>query len=238
MNEKINMDLKSLKFILNKNKAYIFPVVIILVSILLFFQFVIPQFNLFFQTQEDVKDLKAKTAVLKENLNVLNNIDEGVLGSQFETMSSALPLSKDFMGILNSINTAAQKAGVSLGNFSFKIGSLSSSENNTDVFPVVKFTVPIDAGVAGANSFVQAISTAFPLAQVDSISINSTTSTVNLSFYYKLLNISTYNQYIPISPVSQKGLTLIDQMNGFESASSFSLPSLPVTPVASTSAVH
>ena len=121
MNEKINADLKSLKFILNKNKVYIFPIVVILVSIMLFSQFVIPQADALLAAREEALATSLKIETLKANLDILTNINEETLDSQLKTLSLALPLSKDFFGILNSVYSTVQKTGVDLGNFSFKI---------------------------------------------------------------------------------------------------------------------
>jgi len=233
MKEKINANLKSLKFVFNKNKSYVLPSVLILVSILLFFQFVIPEFSLLFKTQEEVSALKAKTELLKENLNMLTNIDQDTLDSQYNTMILALPVNKDYIEILNTVNVAAQKAGVSLGNYSFKVGSLGKSDS-ADISPLIKLTVPIESGLTGANSFVQIINNTVPLSQIDAVNVVDTSSSITLSFYYKLLDTSNYSQDALISPVSQEGLNLIDQMKEFKAASSFSMP---VIPTATASAV-
>lgn len=215
MNEKVNADLKTLKFIFNKNKRYVFPIVTILVSVILFFQFVIPQFNSFLAVQKEAKELKLKLQVLKENFDIITNINESTLDSQLEILNSALPLDKDFVGILNSIYFAAQKTGVNLGNFSFKVGDLSKSENG-DNFPVVSLSLPITSSVAAINSFVEVISKMVPLSEISFVKVGNTSSTVSLSFYYKPLNASNYNWNVRIKPISQKGLMLIDQLSKFE----------------------
>ena len=109
MNEKINADLKSLKFILNKNKVYIFPIVVILVSIMLFSQFVIPQADALLAAREEALATSLKIETLKANLDILTNINEETLDSQLKTLSLALPLSKDFFGILNSVILLSKK---------------------------------------------------------------------------------------------------------------------------------
>ena len=233
MKEKINANLKSFKFVFNKSKSYIFPSIFILVSILLFFQFVIPEFSLLFKTQEEVNALKAKTELLRENLNMLTNINQDTLDSQYNTMILALPVNKDYIEIINSVNVAAQKAGVGLGNYSFKVGSLGKSDS-ADISPLIKLTVPIESGLAGSNSFVQIINNTVPLSQIDSVNVGDALSSITLSFYYKLLDTSNYSQDTLISPVSQEGLDLIDQMKEFKTASSFSMP---VIPTATASAV-
>src|SRR3989344_3104909 len=116
MNEKINADLKSLKFIFERNRSYILPSIIILVCIALFLRFVIPQFGILFAAQEEAKQASLKLQTLKENLNVLTNTDEKSLDVQLKILNLALPLNKDFSAILNSIYLASQKAGVNLGS--------------------------------------------------------------------------------------------------------------------------
>lgn len=219
MNEKVNEDIKSLKFIFNKNKSYIFPVVVILVSIIIFFQFVIPQFGAFLAVRKEALAASLKLEALKANLDVLTNTNEKTLDSQLEILSQALPLNKDFIGILNSIYSTAQKTGVSLGSFSFKIGDLSRSENSDD-FPIVNVSLPINSGVTAINSFIETIGRTVPLSKVYHVKIGNISSTVGLSFYYKPLGVSNYSRDLRISPISQKGLTLVNQLGEFENISS------------------
>lgn len=227
MNGKINADLKSLKFIFNKNKSYILPVVVMLISIILFFQFVIPQFNTLLEVQKEAKESSLKLEVLRKNLDILTNVDDEVLDSQFKILNLALPLNKDFIGILNSVNSTAQKTGVSLGGFSFRIGDISKSEDG-DNFPVVKLSVPINSGITAINSFVETIIKTLPLSEVYSVKVGNVSSMVNLSFYYKPLDVSSYSQDILVNPISQRGLTLVGQLGEFGNGSSLSEPEVPI----------
>jgi hypothetical protein len=215
MNEKINTDIKSLKFIFNKNRSYIIPIVIILISIILFFQVVIPQFGMLLATEKQAKEASLKLKTLKANMDVLTNINDDILNSQLQTLSLALPLNKDFIGILNSVYSTAQRTGVSLGAFSFKIGDISGSESKDNI-PLVKLSVPINSDVTAISSFVETISETLPLSEVYEVKVGEISSTVSISFYYKPLGASTYNPDVGISPVSQKGITIINQLKGFE----------------------
>ena len=218
MKNKVNLDLISLKFIFDRNKSYIIPVIIILISVILFFQFVIPEFGALHKVQQEAKQLSQELEIMKSNLNVLSNTDEDVLDSQLETLTLALPLNKDAIRILNSIYANAQKAGISLGAFSFAIGDISKSESTIDL-PVIKLSVPIEADVIGVNSFIEIINRTVPLAEINSVKIGNKSSQIELSFYYKPLGDSKYSSNSQINPVSQKGLTLISQLGGFEDAS-------------------
>jgi len=218
MNGKINADLKSLEAIYNKNKPYLIQIVIILASIILFFQFVVPQFRTLLEVREEGIEASLKLATLKTNLDVLTKVNEEVLDSQLEVLSSALPLSKDFIGMLNSVYSTAQKTGVNLGSFSLKVGDLSGSEKIND-FPTVKLSVPINSNIATINSFVETVNRAVPLSEVYLVKIGGVSSTVGLSFYYKPLGSSVYSEDALVSPVSQKAITLVKQLSEFENTS-------------------
>lgn len=223
MNSKINADIKSIKFIFNRNKPYLLPASIIFVCIILFFQFIIPQFKTMLSAQRELREASLKLEILKKNLNVLTNTDENSLDAQLKLLNQALPLSKDFAAILSSIYYASFKTGVGLGAFSLKVGDLSKSEKN-DKFPIITLSVPIDSNVAGVNSFVETINKTLPLSEVTFIKIGGQTSTINLSFYYKPLGVSSNNEDVRINPLTQKGLTLISKLKGFESRSFETIP--------------
>lgn len=193
--------------------------IIVLLSLMLFFQFVIPQFKSLLLVRKEAKESLLKLETLKANLDMLANIDEEVLDSQLKTLSLALPLNKDFIGILNSVFSTAQKTGVSLGNFSLKIGDISQSESE-DSFPNVKLSLPIDASITTINNFLEAINKSVPLSETYSIKAVNTSSTVNMSFYYKPLGASGYSEDARVNPISQKGLILINQLNEFQNVSS------------------
>ena len=220
MNEKINVDLKSLKFIFERNKPYILPSIIIVICIALFLQFVIPQFRILSLAQEEARLASLKLQILKENLNVLTNTDEKSLDSRLKILNLALPLNKDFGGILNSIYYASQKTGVSLGSFSLQIGELADTKKSVD-FPSISLTIPISANAPAVNSFVEVLSKTAPISEVTVIKIRNVASSIKLSFYYKPLGFSNLKEDMRINPISQKGLRIINRLSSFENIESF-----------------
>ena len=220
MNEKINADLKSLKFIFDRNKPYVLPIVIILAVLILFWQFVIPQFKILFAAKEEIKQAQIRLQALKENLNVLANTDEKSLDVQLKILNLALPLNKDFSSILNSIYYVSQRTGVNLGSFSLQIGDLLDSKEKDD-FLTINLSIPINANIAAVNSFVEIMSKTVPLSEVTLIKTGNITSTVKVSFYYKPLGPSNYKENTRIIPLTQKGLAIINRLSSFENVSSF-----------------
>lgn len=217
MDGKINLDLISLKFVFNRNKPYIFSAVIILISIILFFQFVIPEFNGLIKARKEAKELSARLVTLNKSLNVLTNVNNEELDSQFNTLISALPTNKDVVRILNSINYAASKTGAIFGSFSFRVGDINVSEKGENV-PVVKISVPIKADTKIISSFIEILSKTVPLSEINSVKINNASSMVVLSFYYRPMGDADYNQDT-VNPVSQKGISFIDRMAKFDNPS-------------------
>lgn len=220
MNEKIDADLKSLKFIFERNKLYIFPIIIVMICVALFLQFIIPQFKILFAAQEEVKQASLKLQTLKENLNLLANTNEKSLDESLNILNLALPLNKDFSAILNSIYYASQKTGVSLGSFSLQIGDLAVTQKN-DEFPSISLSIPVNANASAVNSFVETLSKTVPLSEVTIIKIKNIASSIKLSFYYKPLGFSDYKEGVRINPISQKGLGIINKLRGFENIFSF-----------------
>ncbi len=225
MNGRVNADIKSLKFIFDKNKPFIVPLAIILISIILFIQFVIPQIGSLLKASQEGKEARLKLEILKDNLSVLKNVNQTTLDFQVKILNLALPPAKDFSGILNAIYLASLKTGANLGSFSFKVGDISKSEDGPS-FPTIKVSVPINSGVATVNNFVKTISETVPLSEASLIRIGSISSTVDLYFYYKPLGALNYSQDTRISPLTQKGLTLIKNLSEFGNTSSFAQPSV------------
>ncbi len=223
-NKEVNADIKSLKFIFERNKFYIFPVIIILFGIILFFQFVIPQFNTLLSVSKEAQVASMRLGSLKENLDLLANISENSLDSQLKIVNLALPANKDFSAILNDIYYVSGKTGVNLGSFSFQIGDLSESGDGGKL-STIDVSLPVSADIAAINNFAETISNTFPLSEVSLIKIEEGISTISLSFYYKpILSIGSITSGdTRINPISQKGLELIKRLSGFENAiSSFS----------------
>lgn len=231
MDEKINEDLRSIKFIYTRNKPFILPGIIILACIFLFFQFTIPQFNSLLEARQEANEASARLQILKENLNVLTNTDENLVDFQLEILNSALPLGKDFAGILNAINYASLKTGVALGSFSFQLGDLSKSERSGQ-FPMVNVVVPVNGDATAISSFVGALSNSMPLSEISFIKVGGVSSTINLSFYYMPLESSGNSD--KVNPISQKGLLLINKLKSFGDTSSNPIFS-PQAPIATPS---
>jgi hypothetical protein len=236
MKERVDLDIGSLLIIFNKNKSYIFAIIGILISLFLFYQLVIPQFSVLSQAQEETRQLSLEIDELKKDIKTLSDIDEARLESQLNTLKIALPVKKDYIGMLNTIYSIAKKTGINVGNFSIAIGDVNNPDKSAPgVFPMVKVSVPIDANIEEAYEFVDSIGkTATPLSDVFAVNVADRASIIGLAFYYMPSSVSSPGQDEQIVPISKSGLDLIDKLIESQKDSSLSASLAPVKKASSS----
>src|SRR6266700_1937627 len=81
--------------------------VIALVSFFLIIKLILPQVQSWFSIRDEVIATNDKLTVLRNNINLVNNLDRNLLTSQVETSSTALPAQQDFAHILSALSHAA-----------------------------------------------------------------------------------------------------------------------------------
>ncbi len=215
MKKKVNIDSTTFWFLYRRYKEYLLPVGVIFACILLFFLVIIPQFQNFLDTQQQVKAESNKLIILKNNLNLLTNMDESQMDSQLQIVSGALSPNKDFEGILNGISVAANKAGVFLGDYEFQVGDITKPSLNIQSFPSLQLTLTIYGGVNGVTRFMTELYKTVPLSEITDVKVTSTTSEITALFYYKPFPPLGFNNSAPINPVSQAGLSTIANLSSW-----------------------
>lgn len=233
MNNKVNIDVDTLKFLYAKYKEFLVPIIVMIVSIILLIVFVIPQFLFFLSSMDAVNEENAKLSILRNNLNTITNASDSTLDSQLEITSAALPLAKDYAGILNALTIASKTSGAYLGNFEFQVGDVSSTQPSQSGFPFLKMTLNVNGDIKTVSSFINLLSQTFPLSEITGAAISNGLSTLNLSFYYKPIPANVISNNLPINAVSKEGLNLIRNLSLF-SNSSVNLPLYNASPSGKT----
>lgn len=154
MNNKVNFDVNALDVIYKKYKEFIPPIGAIVVCVLLFFYVIIPQVQNYFVLLDQTKLENITLQSLKNNLSFLRNLNENKLSDQVKIVSSALPLDKDFGGVLYALSAVSAKSGVLLGNYSFQVGKLAET-NVSSNFPSLSINVQLNSNVLSTARFVK-----------------------------------------------------------------------------------
>ena len=234
--KKINIDSTVFLFIYRKYKDYLLPAGVIAVCILLFLLVIIPQFQIYVDTQAQVKVESKKLLILKNNLNLLSSVNESQMDSQFQIASIALPPNKDFEGILNGISIAANKAGVFMGDYNFQVGDINKTALNIKSYPFLQLTLTVNGGIVGVTKFMKELYKTLPLSEVTDVTISSATSQVIVVFYYRPFPALGFNSSLPISLVSQEGVNTINDLSKWNNI--FREQPVNIQPVASSSGIN
>lgn len=186
-NKKVNIDNVFFKLIYRRNKDFFLSVVAIFLSLFLFFQFVLPQISELQAMSEEEKAVKERIEVLNYNFQFFNQMDSQNLDQDLLTASSALPLQKDFAGVLVAVSRAAGTAGVGLDDFSFRVGDLSTPSGALTVTsaPAIEIELTIRGDIVKAKGFIQKLSEALPLSGVVIVQNSGQSSTIATNFYYR-----------------------------------------------------
>lgn len=174
-----------LKILYYRYKMVLVPSVIVLLSVLVFFIFIFPQFQGLSDLQATKDNLVSQVALLKNNENTLASINDADITDRLSTTTKALPPEKDFIGILSTISKASLDSGVLLNDFSFSVGDLATPSAQASSQLSLSITLNVQGSLLNVDNFINDLSNAFPLSQVTSVQSTNYTSTIVASFYYK-----------------------------------------------------
>ena len=213
MKRKVNIDAATFRFLYIRYKEYLLPVGVVIACVLLFIFVIIPQFQNLLDTQQQAKIESNKLAVLKNNLNLLTNLNESQLDSQLKVVSKVMPPEKDFGGILNGVSLAANKSGVLLADYEFQVGNINKPELIIQSFPSLKIVLTVNGGVADVGKFLEELSKTAPLSEVTDIKVNTANSQVTALFYYRPFPPIGFNDTAPINPISPQDVSTINNLS-------------------------
>lgn len=236
MNKKISLDRLTLEELYKKYKDYLIPVLSIIICFFLLVFITIPQIGILSEKQQQLTTEKTKLHILTNNYNVLAGLDDFTLDSQLALTVGALPSSKNFTSVLNSINLAANKSGVFLGDYEFQVGDLSKISPGKNI-PTLELTLFINGGVNETVKFVNELYNSLPITEVTNIEVNNNRSSITAVFYYKPF-ADVKDNSLPINSLSKNYLDIISKMSVWNNPQVLNiLPSINVSQSASPSAM-
>lgn len=200
------------------NKNNIFPLLIIIICLFLFLQFILPQIQelSLIKTQESA--IRGRINSLQTKYNLIQSFDDSNLEANFQTVSDTLPPYKNYAGIINGVSRTAAVSGISLSDFSFSVGDLSTKSAILSAPPSISISLSLKGNLAATKRFIQNLSKESPLSEVVSIQANDSGATINTLFYYKPFPPLQFNSDIPIQPLSEQNYTLLNTLSSWKSS--------------------
>jgi hypothetical protein len=173
------------KLIYAQYKDYLLPIGLIVVSLLLFFNIIIPQISSFSKLQREMKKETDKLAILNNNITYLNSVNDTELQKDFNSSAAVLPLRKDFVGILSGVSDAAGKASVSIGDYQFKVGDLEeSAKGRIKSTPFLEIDLNISGNAPDLLRFMKELEKTAPISDIQSGGSTSRNAFLTVRFYY------------------------------------------------------
>ncbi|MBU2632135.1 hypothetical protein KKG52_00290, partial [Patescibacteria group bacterium] len=209
--EKISLNEDTIRNLYKKHKKILLPIGIIFLAVILFLRVVIPQIVNYIEVKEQVKKEQETLGILKNNLIVLSSLNDATLDSNLKLVGLALPIDKDFAGILTTILISSSKAGVSLGNFEFSVGELDSKVDSSasDGYPSLRMSLKAEGSLQDIKKFTEELRKSLPLSDIVSLALSPESSTVDLLFYYKALPPLNISSEQPVNNISPEGNTIL-----------------------------
>ncbi len=204
-NKKISIDKTVLLIIYYRYREYLVPLITIVISILIFTQFVIPQFQIWLANKDEVAINQQMVDVLSRNVTTISSMNSQKLDSDLNLAITALPSEKDFAGVLTAISNAASLAGVSLGDYSFQIGDIAGKDfKSQDGRLALQIVLTINGGIDDTKRFLVTLQKQLPLSDISEVGVRSAILTsVTANFYYNPFPQPNFHDTDPIETLSK-----------------------------------
>ncbi len=222
-NIKFSFDKNTLLYLYIRHKSVFISLAIIVVCFFLFLFFILPQLQSFLTLSDQTRQLSLRNQKIQQNITFLQNLNQQDLSSKLTLAKGALPSEKDYAGIILAISSAASIASVSVDDFGFAVGDLSTPSGNISSSPSIPITLNIGGGFDGARRFLSALSKTTPLSEVTLVQQSGNASTITVFFYYKPFVKPAFVEDVLLTPFSQADTAL------FTSLASFSSPTVSQT---------
>ena len=215
----LNLNISLVNILYIQYKEFIIPIVAIIVSIILVVIIVIPQTQGLLQNQEELKKEQEKLTVLKNNYNLLVNMDEAQVTSNLQSLTKALPPNKDFVGVINTISYNSVRSNIFIEDFEFLVGDISKQPKESSDFPFLTLKLSLSGSAESVINFISELYKSIPMAEVIDIKSTSENSTVTVLFYYKTFSQGSVTSDFPLTELTKKEQGIIDDISSWNDTS-------------------
>lgn len=192
-------------------RKFAFPVTSLVVSIVAFFTVVIPQAIELSINQAALTDLQTQVDNLDAKVAALSNISTPEFESNLNTVTQALPVTKDYIDSTSYLQNAIDKSKVTLTGLSF------SEVAPTGDVESYKVKVDISGSLTSANQFLSLINRSPRTIRVSRIELNSDAgnfdATVFVTAFYAPIQKQNLSLTQPVVALTDQELEQILQLS-------------------------
>lgn len=209
---------KEIKTYYIKYKAQILPIIFLFLIVFLIFRVIIPQFSTISEIKTNIESKSKEVEILQSSLNTLNTQDDNVILQNSKIVNTALPSVKDLSAVFLALTSASSLSNVDVKGFSLKVGGVygkSASTYTPSVLGVPFLTVSVQTFSNDPKNmifFVRELQKKMPLSEVKTVNAQSGSGGLEINFYYKPYDISSFakeDKIVPLSTSEEKILELL-----------------------------
>jgi Tfp pilus assembly protein PilO len=157
--------MKSLLETYNKYKLLLFPLFIGFAGLLVIIFVIIPQVQDYFKGQEQINELAKRQSILEAKAKALESVNKDEVDSKLTVVLVALPIDKDYPGIIGLIQKLVADNGLTLTNLQIGSGANANSSGVLNYSLKVETSGPKD----GFNKLVPILEKASRIVKIGSI---------------------------------------------------------------------
>lgn len=184
INSELNKD--TLLSFYYENKEMVLPVFAIIVSILLFIIFIIPQLLSFPSRKSAVDAENVVLNKIKESEKVLSTANIDLINSQVELVAKTLPEKKTIEETLRAIFTAASLSNSQIESYQFIDTQVEgiAGPKESEKYQSLDFSVNIFGDINQTVDFIDQLYKSYPISSVKNIDISEGIASMTISFFY------------------------------------------------------
>lgn len=161
----------------------------VLICLMLIFGIIMPQLTNWFSIRQETIATRERIAVLQNNINYLNNLDRNKVAANVDTVTSALPIEKDFSAMLAVVSDAAISSNVAMNDFTFQVGAVTGSKvaqnQPKNALSSVRLTLVVVGSMENVKRFINKVESSVPVAEVVNIDGTDQAVAISIQFYQK-----------------------------------------------------
>lgn len=214
--------MEELRQIYRKRKQQLLPLIFGFAAFFIFVRVVLPQWTDIVDAQQLITTKQSTVEAKEATLTLLNSMPSETIDSDYQLITTALPVQKNIVLIYDQLNTVASRANVGLGGFSVKLGGVYSAtaasapeKGGASGIPFLNIVVTVTGQNENVRLFAEELYKSMPLVEITSIDIARSDARYDVKFFYKPIVARPKNIYTTpltsLNPAEQKQLDELKQ---------------------------
>ncbi len=239
MNSKVffgRNDIRYLYYRFKDSGLYSVSIIIITIAVcfILIASIIIPLANNYFSLRGEVISKREQIRIVNENIEFMKNLNKVELADQLAIATSAVPAQKEFGGIIYALADSAAKSGVSVNDYQFSVGEITSGSViaglvKGDNSQTIDMTITLEGSAVRVRNFLKEINEKSPLVEVYEVDKSTGSTLVKLKFHYKPFPEITIKGDEMIKLISQEKKAVIEKISSWKTSPVFEVESLPTS---------